>query len=537
MKKPVTLLMLIFWFGFTVAQNEKQLMTDPFVFKYTSYVDHIDQELYTKQYSRSFDTMGIITQNKEYHALTIAGYGIMNYENFVTSGDSTYFQNAINQYKYFCDSTKVVYIDNYKGMGLPYRFRFRDLKPPWYSGMTQGVGISFMLRFYLLTGNKEALVKAQQLAYFMLRSEEVGGTIGKTPEGFTFIEEYPNSRSNPQVLNGFINGLIGLREYLNFFPEDTLAQRIHDESYDAMIKTFKEYDLPNNWTTYNRGKKRITNFYLRYQITELELLNFIYNDYRIVKQMMLWSYFAYNHLEKNLPDFINPLYEYAVPLKTDKNKISSENFDFEKTLSPCTNYSISRNSKNSGHLLKHKKTYKIELEDSVYSFHIFFDKNIESAIWEINKEKILESPDSVKLEFDSTRMVVTSKEKIKKLEIKFSNKKQKKLKLTDLQTYNPYQFDIPRFAFYNFVSVQELHADSLYTIDTKGDYLNETIVFYRYSVNKESLKNAKYEINNTISLSNPYFIPQKTGVYQFFLATPAIKGYWLEKPSVKLVQK
>jgi len=101
---------------------------------------------------------------------------------------------------------------------------------------------------------------------------------------------------------------------------------------------------------------------------------------------------------------------------------------------------------------------------------------------------------------------------------------------------NSYQFEIPRFGFYNFANLQELHADSLYQIETKGDYLDETIVFYRFGENRESLKNAKYEIDNTISLSHPYFISKKTGVYQFFLSSPAIKGLWFEKPSVKLVQ-
>ena len=502
------------------------------VFRYMSSVDHVDQNLWIKQFERSFDSAGIITQKKEYHALTIAGFGIMNYENFIATGDSTYYYQAVQQYKYFCDSLKVDYIDNYKGMGLPYKFKFYDLKPPWYSGMTQGVGISFMLRYYMLTGDNEALKKAQQLAYFMLRPEKIGGTIGKTPEGYTFIEEYPNSKTNPQVLNGFINGLIGLREYSNFFPEDTLARRIHDESYEAMIKTFNKYDLPTNWTTYNRKNKKISNFYLRYQITELEFLNFIYSDYRLVKQMMLWSYFAFNKLEKNLTDFKNPLYQYAIPFLQDDNKISNSNIDFEKTLLSISNYTLNRNSKKSGNLLKHKKNYLINLEDSVYSLQISFDKNIELAKWNLKPEN--QTQDSIKFEINSSKLIVTSKEKFDQIEIQFLNKKEKKLNIKDLQVYNSYQFEIPRFGFYNFANILKLHADSLYKIETKGEYLDESIVYYRTSENRESLKKVNYEIDNTINLSHPYFIPKKTGVYQFFLSSPMIKGFWFEKPSIHL---
>lgn len=506
------------------------------VFKYITNVDHIDQELWLNQYERAFDSAGIVTQKKEYHALSIAGFGIMCYENFIISGNPTYFNHIINQYKYFCDSSRVDYIDNFKGMGLPYHFKFTDLKPPWYSGMTQGVAISFLLRYYKLTGDKDALRKVQQLAYFMLRPEKMGGTIGKTPEGYTFIEEYPNSKTNPQVLNGFINGLIGIREYLNFFPEDSLAQRIHDESYEAMINTFKEYDLSSNWTTYNRHKKGISNFYMRYQITELEFLNFIYNDYRLVKQMMLWSYFAFNKLERNLPDFKNPLYQYSAPFYIEKDEISNKIVDFEKTRKSTEDYSIIQNSKVTGNQLKHKNWYQFKLKDSVYSFHIYFDKNIESSNWNLKPNGLKNYSDSLKLEISSDKMVVSSSTKINGVNIQYFNKKEKKLNITDIQIYQPYQFEIPRFGFYNFKDTMELHADSLYRIDTEGEYLDETIVFYRFAESLKLLKKAKYEINNTISLSYPYFIPAKTGVYQFFLSSPMIKGYRIRKPSIKMVK-
>ncbi len=512
------------------------LLSGQEVFKYITNADHVDQVLWLNQHERAFDSAGIVTQKKQYHALSIAGFGIMSYENFIISGDSVYYNHAINQYKYFCDSSKVDYIDNFKGMGLPYRFKFYDLKSPWYSGMTQGVAISFLLRYYKLTADNDALKKVQQLAYFMLRPEKIGGTIGKTPEGYTFIEEYPNSKTNPQVFNGFVNGLIGVREYLNFFPEDTLAQRIHNESYDAMINTFSAYDLPTNWTTYNRGNKRISNFYLRYQITELEFLNFIYNDYRLVKQMMLWSYFAFNKLEKNLTDYKNPLYQYAVPFQMDKNKLSTKNIDFEKTLKSTGSYSITRKSKVSGDKIKHKKNYQFNLKDSVNSFQLYFDKNIESTTWILHPIGLLNDNDSLKFEIDSNKMIVTSNVKINGIDFQFLNKNEKKLNITDLQIYHPYQFEIPRFGFYNFTNIQELHADSLYHIETEGAYLAETLVFYRYAENLESIKKAKYEIKNTICLSYPFLKPEKTGVYQFFLSSPMIKGYWLKKPTIKLVK-
>ncbi len=503
------------------------------VFRYISSADHVDLKLWITEHQRSFDSEGIITQNKEYHALTIAGFGILSYEDFIVSGDSVSFRYVKNQYKFFCDSARVDYIDDFKGMGLPYKFKFYDLKPPWYSGMTQGVAVSFMLRYYKLTSDDEALKKAQQLVYFMLRPEDKGGTIGKTPEGCTFIEEYPNSKTNPQVLNGFINGLIGLREYLNFFPNDTLARRIHDESYLAMIKTFREYDL-HDWTSYNRSKKKVSNHYMRYQITELEFLNFIYSDFRLVKQMMIWSYFAYNKFDKETKYYKNPHYQYAVPLQKNQDKLSIENVDYEKTLKSVNSYSVSRKSKKSSNQLRHKKSYSLHLTDSVYAFQLHFNENIENSRWNLKIRN--NSSDSLAFLIDSTKMIISGKDKFNQLEFSYLNKQLKKLNISDLQVYNRYQFQIPRFGFYMFEKIPQLKADSLYQIHCDGEYLKETVVFYRFAPNLPALKTAKYEINNAISLAHPYFVPTQSGYYQFFLSTPLIKGYWISNPVIKMVQ-
>ena len=75
--------------------------------EYGMYANHFDIEAYTKQYDRDFDSIGIITQKKEYHALTIAVYGIMSADEFIKTGDSIFYRKALNQYKYFTDTSKI----------------------------------------------------------------------------------------------------------------------------------------------------------------------------------------------------------------------------------------------------------------------------------------------------------------------------------------------------------------------------------------------------------------------------------------------
>ena len=202
---------------------------------YEMYSDHFNIEGYTKQYERSFDSVGIILQKNQYHPLTISIYGIMCYDHFIRTGDSTYMIELHNQFNYFQDTSRFDYHYEKRGIGLPYHFNFNDLKAPWYSGLTQGAAISFLLRYYQLTKNGYALELTEKIAYLMLQPETNFGTISQTTEGRTWIEEYPTSKKSVNVLNGFINGLVGLKEYCDFFPNDTMAERIHSEVYNLSL--------------------------------------------------------------------------------------------------------------------------------------------------------------------------------------------------------------------------------------------------------------------------------------------------------------
>jgi hypothetical protein len=243
--------------------------------------------------TRTFDANGIILSAKRYHPLSIAQFGVMAYYNFKSTNDSAYYRKCINQINYFKDSTKVNYLFDNKGIGLPYNFDFWDMKAPWYSGMTQGYAISFLLRYYELTNDEEVLPIIEKIAFVLLQKQEDGGTISTTKEGYTWIEEYPNSKRSPQVLNGYINGLIGLKEYVDFFPNDTSAKRFLSETYIGLINSLEYFDSPT-WSFYNRANRSLENNYLQYQIYEMKHLFEIFHDETFDNQMRIWSVLSYN---------------------------------------------------------------------------------------------------------------------------------------------------------------------------------------------------------------------------------------------------
>ena len=144
-KKTISLLFIVYFFIQNTRLSSQELM------QYSCFVDRVFVDEFEKMKGKSFDKNGIIRQNNRYHPLTIVQYGILCHNEFLETGDSTYYYKCTNQVAYFKDSTKINYLFDDKGIGLPYNFKANDLKPPWYSGMTQGYAISFLLRYYELT--------------------------------------------------------------------------------------------------------------------------------------------------------------------------------------------------------------------------------------------------------------------------------------------------------------------------------------------------------------------------------------------------
>lgn len=469
-------------------------------------LSHFDVARYPFQYSRGFDKEGIITQNNEYHALTISLYGIMNYDAFRKTGDSVYYLRVLNQFRYFRDSSRIVYSDNNKSAGLPYNFDFPGMKPPWYSGMTQGVAVSFLLRYYDLTSDKYALVLSRKLVHMMLKNEKDGGTIGRTKEGGLWIEEYPNHPGSKSVLNGFVNGFVGLYEYCRAFPDDLRAGAIRDSCYTEMIENLHEYDT-SDWTHYNRNSAPITNSYLLYQLQEFDHLYTLYKDPRLRDQMRIWSKFALNKFDTEIQFLKNPRYQFAMKLPgnpatdtcvfddyTSFSKGLAEEFP-ASTLSNINQYIFSDDR------------YYCELksaEISAEQFRItagYQDKEVELTII-----------DSV------NRIIIQSDTPFNTLWVEYPDTKSYEPHSLSLLSYNYRMNALPLFAFCEVERKEILLKNKIYRFTCDATCLTNAKVFYRYAKNETYVDSAKYSIQQAVELQGGYFFAQKSGVYQFFVS-------------------
>ena len=470
------------------------------------YTLHFDIDNYFKDAQRAFDSEGIITQKGEYHALTISVYGTMCADEFKKNGDSVYYHRVINQGKYFTDTTKLIFLDNGNSIGLPYLVNYKEMKAPWYSGLTQGVAASFLLRYYELTKDESALELAEKVVRHMLKPESEGGTIGMTKEGCTWIEEYPNSKGSKSVLNGFVNGLVGLKEYVEYFPNDTAAKNIHDECYESLFETIEYYDKPA-WTSYSRNGGSISNFYIRLQIQQFDHLYQIYNDERFRLEMKLWSKFAFNKIDKAGKFYKKKYYQFSEQLKKGKDGyIFSDFVNFKKALQL---YQFNSKSKISS------KNIQAELPVETYHVELVLADKFKKKF---TVEYLLNDQLIEKIKYKNIdSLIYTNHIAFDELKIKLNKRSKKNSLPISLRYYNYKKQTMPMFIFINDIDQEELVANKRYYFKTNEENLTNAEVFFRYSNEKNKLKTQNFTLKDTFKLSG-IFVPEKSGFYEFFIA-------------------
>lgn len=274
------LLALIFLFQTGIAQELP---------RYSCLLDRADVELWINDTLHEFDDKGILIQGSNYHPVSICQYGLLCLDKFERTNDKKWLENAKHQVGYFLDTALVDNLFEGNGIGLPYNFSFKDLNAPWYSGMAQGMAVSFLLRYAEIVNDTSVYSACKKIAFVLTQPVEVGGCLSRTPENLLWIEEYPNSKLSPHVLNGALFGLFGLMDYCLVFPNQTREKRILADCIDALQSVLTVYD-ERNWTRYNRRNIYPNIFdYTHLQIFQMrQLFNYLQDPFYL-RQACIWS--------------------------------------------------------------------------------------------------------------------------------------------------------------------------------------------------------------------------------------------------------
>lgn len=502
-RNVMKLFIWLFFPAFFTATAPEQKLTE-----YESF-SHYDIGKYSMQYTRSFDPEGIILQKNEYHPLTISIYGIMNYDAFIKTKDSVYYYEVLKQYRYFSNSEHLVYSDNGQSVGLPYMYDFKDMKAPWFSGMTQGTAVSFLLRYYALTKNETALDLCKKLMHLLLKKEEDGGTIGRTLEGGLWIEEYPKSTKAKSVLNGFVNGWIGVYEYCLMFPNDHNAAAIRDSCYNEMINNMYRFDMPT-WTSYSRNGTPVSNMYLRYQLQEFDHLYSLLGDVQLRYQMRIWSRMGMNQLDKETKFLRLPEYQYAMQLKGNAIKDSC-------VFNNLTGFSAGLVTQAPAYTKR--QVIKYQFSSDRYYCELQITDGDSAKNNEIKFAADLNGSNvPLQCMYSGNSIVVESVSPFNGLSIKFPSKKYRDKCSVVLRSYDYKTGALPMFAFHDVSKIETIEKGKVCNFSFTGTNLTNATVFYRYAKKGVTLTSQEFTHQQTFLLNGGSFVAPETGTYEFFIS-------------------
>jgi len=232
------------------------------------------------EYDGIFDRSGVFLQyiNRRYgwryYPITIFNYGIAAYQKYIETGEESYLNKAVIQAKWACRS-QIGSGESMGGWNYDFYLKTYDLKEGWISCMSQGLGISLLLRMWLITKEQQLLDAAVKAFIPFTRDVGSGGVRTKYGEIYQFYEEYPSSPPS-YVLNGFITALLGLRD-LWIFAQHREALRCWNQGVETLEAIVQEYDL-GFWSKYDL-KSDWSNpasfFYHDYHILQLKLLHLL----------------------------------------------------------------------------------------------------------------------------------------------------------------------------------------------------------------------------------------------------------------------
>lgn len=144
-----------------------------------------------------------------------------------------------------------------------------------YSCITQGEGISLLVRAFSATADGSYMASAQRALDPLLTPVEEEGTLRHVPSGLV-LEEYP-LRAGNTVLNGWIFGLYGLYDFF-LVNGSREIQKALGSSLNALVAYLPKYDV-GFWSCYDTSGALASPSYHRLHIAQLRALELTFPEH------------------------------------------------------------------------------------------------------------------------------------------------------------------------------------------------------------------------------------------------------------------
>jgi len=175
------------------------------------------------------------------------------------------------------------------------------LKAPWYSALSQGQGISLLVRAHRETDNPAYLEAAQRAFETFLKTTDGGGVSFVDGEGYTWFEEAIVDPPT-HILNGFLWASWGVYDYF-LHTRDEQAQRLFDEAVRTLRHNLPQFDA-GFWSLYEQSGTRLkmlaSPFYHHLHIVQLKVMHRLTDEPVFADYAQRWEAYRRSFVKRNL---------------------------------------------------------------------------------------------------------------------------------------------------------------------------------------------------------------------------------------------
>ena len=231
----------------------------------------------------------LVLNNKNYYfPVTVAQYGLGNYDRYQTTKENRCLNKFFEVANWFAKSH--VTVDSSCVWYSYFENKLYSLKAPWASAMSQGQGISVLVRAFIISMEQKYLDVALGAAKLFQIPVRRGGIRTMVKGRYVFYEEFPSDRPS-LVLNGFIFSLWGLYD-LCLVTKEKIIMQLYREGLETLITILPEYDFLG-WSRYDQYDFSLPNitsiFYHRLHIEQLKVMDQLTGNQVFRKYATIWS--------------------------------------------------------------------------------------------------------------------------------------------------------------------------------------------------------------------------------------------------------
>jgi len=235
-------------------------------------------------------------QGRQYNPAFIAWCALMSLESYCRDSNPDHLKAFHTQVQWL-RANAVIRPDG--TTVWPYKFDWQEgrcrLRAPWISAMSQGLGMSVLVRAFRLTRDQSLLSLCEQSAHVFERSIEDGGV--RTREGtHVLYEEYPRYPL-ARVLDGFLFSLLGLYDLAQELQSSRIRQ-LFEEGVDGLKFKLADWDYRGKWSWYGTHGYLCPPHYHRLNGTLIQILGRLTEDPILSRFGEKWNRRHLSYLDK-----------------------------------------------------------------------------------------------------------------------------------------------------------------------------------------------------------------------------------------------